>query len=219
MWLKVDGEAIYFNVDSKLMKMDIDGNHVEVILSDIVMESINLVDGILYYMDFAPQDGRGSIWSYDILSKQKLCIKGNIDGLYSILIYDGWVYYVERNSIDDSLDTISTIIKIKLDGSELTEVYSIDQNIHSMNIYMNTMFFVRGDTEYYEVISSIYLDQLTTEKVLPFNTTYRFEINEFTKCLDEMSYDSPINLNIAGNWIFYENVYGHNAYLQVIDFK
>jgi ribosomal protein L25 (general stress protein Ctc) len=219
MWLKVDGKFIYFNRNSELIKMDVDGNNVEVILTESVMDSINLVNDVIYYHDYTPQKESGSIWSLDITSRQKTCIKKDISGLFSILVNDGWLYYLERYASDDLSKRLCKISRISLQGGQIEEVYSIDQNIHSINIDKNNIFFVRGDTEYYEVISSISLDKKMPEKILPFNTTYRFDEDKFIKCSDEKSYDSPMDLNIAGKWIFYENVYGHNGYFQAINTK
>jgi hypothetical protein len=219
MWLKVDGDYIYFSRDSELIKMDVNGNNVDVILRERVMDSINLVNSVIYYHDNAPQKESGSIWSFDITSMKKNCIKEGISGLYSLLVSDGWLYYLERYASDNLSERLCKISRISLQGGQTEEVYSIDQNMHSMNIDKNNILFVRDDTEYNEVISAISLDKKIPERIFPFNTPYRFEEDKFIKCPDEKSYDSPMDLNIAGNWIFYENVYGHNGYFQAINTK
>ncbi|MDD4439789.1 MAG: DUF5050 domain-containing protein [Tissierellia bacterium] len=217
-WLKVTNDFIYYYNGDKFIQTDHTGKNQTILLKNEAMWSINMIGDNVYYPQVNSKSKLEDIIVFNLKSKTKRTIKAGITGigddLYSFIIKGDNIFYLIRSNDSEGFNTIN---KVKLSGDDREEIYKTRYNVHSINMKGDWIYFVRSDEKRYELICRVNINS-GNEEILPFHPTYRLYESKWLKLQDdENPFDSPGDLNIVDGWIFYENVYGHNSYLQAIN--
>jgi hypothetical protein len=213
-WMQVWKDKLYY-VNGQLQVMDVQGKSKETILNNGVIVSPQITDEGLLYAAFDSSNEHYSIHQVDLESgKDKVVVQG-IEDLYAVQQYHDFIYYLTRTREQVEGGCICRIHRIGLDGENSVVLHTFPVNVHSMNVADDWIYYVRRDSTRYEVIARISLQDPAREDIVPTTPTYRL-LGEWKEIYDPVVFDSPGELNIAANWLYYNNVYGHNSYLQAL---
>jgi hypothetical protein len=202
-WMFVQGSELYF-YNGDLKSIDLDSLEVEVLLEDIPMFTINMDKQNIYYADDK------SISKYNLSEKTTSKI-ADIPNLYSFVLDNDYIYYMQRNESKELLKCDCSIQRMDIDGQQNMILKSFEDNIHSLNIDSSWIYYVKDHSIYRTAISEPY-----NEEQMPLNNHYRLLGEEWSLIPEEDMMYSPSSMNIVGDWLFYDNIYGHNSYLQGI---
>ncbi|WP_317970959.1 DUF5050 domain-containing protein [Paenibacillus sp. CCS19] len=213
-WMELSHNQLYW-VNGKLQVMDLQGGNRATLLKDRIILSPQIVNGDLLYASRDVTTDRFTIQRFDLESREKRVVKQGIDDLYGMQQYEDGIYYLTRTRSPDDGKCTCSIQRMELDGSNNTVLHSFTDNVHSMNVAGDWIYYVRRDSAQYEVIARLSLHNHGQEELLPSSPTYRM-LGEWKLIEDPDIFDSPGELNITANWLYYYNVYGHNSYLQAL---
>lgn len=213
-WMQLWKDKLYY-VNGPLQVMDLHGKSSTTILKTGVILSPQITDNGLLYASLDNTNERYKIHQLDLETRKDKVIKQEIKDLYAVQQYHDRIYYLTRTRTQNEGDCICSIQRIGLDGKNNVVLHTLPVNVHSMNLVDDWIYYVRRDSKQYEVIARINLQEPAQEEILPSTPTYRM-LGEWKAIDDSDVYDSPGELNIAANWLYYYNVYGHNSYLQAL---
>ncbi|MBD3918277.1 DUF5050 domain-containing protein [Paenibacillus sp. PR3] len=214
-WMQLWNDRLYY-VNGPMQVMDLQDKSNETILKNGVILSPQITDeGLLIYAAFDSANEHYSIHQMELESRKDKVVVQGLEDLYAVQQYKDHIYYLTRTRGQEEGACSCNIQRIELDGTNPVVLHTFPVNVHSMNLADGWIYYVRRDSAQYEVIARINLHNPNQEDILPSTPTYRM-LGEW-KVIDDLDvFDSPGELNIAANWLYYYNVYGHNSYLQAL---
>lgn len=145
---QLDGDKIYykkFNLETAkwcLYEMDTDGTSNKEIYQD-VGNFLNIKDGIMYYSINYDTDGLNRIYKTSLDGTQKITLAEDSSFYFTdVQIVGDYIYYLRNSFNKEKLAGKASICRMKLDGSEKTELVCVDNIIDNLNVTDNGIYFV-----------------------------------------------------------------------------
>ncbi|MDW7660146.1 MAG: DUF5050 domain-containing protein [Bacillota bacterium] len=129
--LQIQDDYLYFNDDHDFLiyRYSLDTKNVESVSSHSSSQFVVATDGIYYFAGYLYKVDKDSL-------EESIIIESNVQ---SFSINNGWIYFVTNAQASNEVGSIK---KIRLDGSDLTELHSGDIETY------NTFIYIAGDWIY-----------------------------------------------------------------------
>jgi len=221
-FVAVYGNRIYFanpQSDSRLYSMNHDGSDM-VRLNDVPTGHINVVDGVIYYLNFSDPDTLGAIYRMNIDgSDQQQILSGREGQVMQIIVVDNQVFHSRLHHFGEC-----GIFVMQTDGYNsinLTPNYRV-QPMNNINIIGDYIYFNRGGGSFGDLLrididgsniqtigegrfapSIVHNDIILFTKVLDFYPDLLYSMNRDGSNLQRLTNHGVFAFNIADDRIFF----------------